>query len=78
MDEKQRGLGKFFIAKNRFGEDGFWLPTSINTAKAYINIGKKMSEIEEEDDIMKMLNKSMNNDSPLMNELYKKHKDRRQ
>jgi len=46
--EKRRGLGKFFIAKNRMGKDGFWLPVSVDFSRAFISIGNKIEDDDYE------------------------------
>ena len=78
IEEKQRGLGKFFIAKNRFGDDGVWFPTTINTSNSYIAIGKKL---EDDPSVEELVSKTLGGPddvggSSIMRELYKKHKDK--
>lgn len=67
-EDKKKGTGKLYIAKNRNGEDGFWLPTTINTSISRIEISDKIdfdSSDEEE------------GSSPIIRELFRKRKDRR-
>jgi len=72
MSEKRKGLGKFFIAKNRLGEDGYWLPTSVDFSKASI----KMSNRIEDDDIS-MISGSEESTSSIIKELFKDRKDKK-
>jgi len=84
IEEKEKGAGKFFIAKNRFGDDGIWLPTAMNASKAFIALGKK---IATDEDISKTVKKAIDGSgifadesvsgSPLLGALYKDHKDKK-
>ena len=50
IDDRQNGTGRFFIAKNRFGEDGVILPAKIDLARAKMEVfprnGETIGEIQ--------------------------------
>ena len=50
IDDRQNGTGRFFIAKNRFGEDGVILPAKIDLARAKMEVfppnGETIGEVQ--------------------------------
>lgn len=50
IDDRQNGTGRFFIAKNRFGEDGIIYPAKIDLARAKMEVlppnGETIGEVQ--------------------------------
>jgi len=67
-EDKKKGTGKFYIAKNRNGEDGFWLPTVINMSISKIEISRRLEEDEEDDS---------SDSRDVIKKLFDKRKDRK-
>jgi replicative DNA helicase len=76
LEEKEKGLGKFFIAKNRFGVDGEWLPMVMDNSKAYMGLSHKLEGDESTSDLVEKAalydDPSKIAGSPVMKELYKR------
>ena len=73
LAEKKRGLGKLFIAKNRIGEDGFWLPVTTDIARAKILVSKRL----DDDDYSGGSSDRSDDSGGLLGEVFDRMKDKK-